>query len=201
MKIPTCVSFFRIYEGGRKKVIEEEWLSYIENFTNTKEPSSSKKDNPQQRRSRPDVEEKPPEQANGDHDSSKARVRKGKQNTEAAEFFWKNTGLLNTDTCEAFREDSNTSDKDRDDAVPQCIAVCQARITENMQEVFKKAVAQDPGNFVLGDKDYWEAAKDGNYSNILHTYTKFKRRGRRRINGEVYLDSKVEEEEEEEPKK
>ncbi len=194
---------FRVYEGGRKKVVEEEWLSYIENITD--QFPGKYKSKPRVKPEKKPVlsqQPKPPINKRRDETPEEDVENKSKRKISvAAEFFWMNTGLLNPDTCEPFEEDAKTTDVDRDKALPQAIAVLQGRTTEDLQRVFRKAIAQDPGHFVLGDKDYWLAAKDGNYRRILNTYTKFKRRGRRRVNGITIVDEEEADKPEKEPKK
>ncbi len=146
---------FRVYEGGRKQVICEEWLSYIEEMKTIQAFSNTER----------------------------TRMSKQKQHT-CMQFFWKNTGLLDKETCEPFKEDRNTTDEDRKKAVPQAIAVLQARTTEDLQAVMKKAVAEDPGPFLLGDKRYYKASQTGNYKPLVGTYKEFKRRGKRRFTNE-----------------
>jgi hypothetical protein len=47
--------------------------------------------------------------------------------------------------------------------------------------MLKRAVGEDPGPFILGDKDYYRASETGEYSLIYHTMGRFTRRGTRRI--------------------
>lgn len=175
---------FRVYEGGRKQVICEEWLSYIEEM---KEGPARKT---LTRAARPNQDT---EQTGEEDEATSARDNRGvmretkqKQHT-VMKFFWKNTGLLDKTTCEPFQE-SKCSDekKKKETTAPQAIAVLQARTTEDLQAVMKKLVAEDPGPFILGDKDYYKAATTGNYRPIMHTYSKFKRRGKRRVRTAVF---------------
>jgi hypothetical protein len=182
---------FRVYEGGRKKVVEEEWLSYIDDVTGNgtflSPGSLNDKDKFNKRVSEVKFALRRPGEPH--YNSRQPRNTQSSRKRKAvADFFWKNTGLLNPKTCEAFEESATTTDQEMDEAIPQCISVLQARTTEDLQKVFKKAVSHDPGPFILGDKDYYKAAVTGDYGPVLNTYKKFKRRGRRRMNGEVILD-------------
>lgn len=184
-----CVSF-RVYEGGRKEVIYKEWLSYIKEMKfadyavkggkerNENENENEKKDN--------------------NKSVTKASVTREKNQT-VAEFFWRNTGLMDKKTCTSFAESSHTTDEELAEAVPQAIAILQARTTEDLQKVFKKVVAEDPGEFLMGDKAYYDAAVTGNFKKIMGTYPKFKRRAERRVR--KYEQSDSEEDEENEQKK
>lgn len=174
-----CV-IFRVYEGGRKQVICEEWLSYIEEMKDEANKNKSATEG----------------QSDKSITNGRTRVSRQKQHT-TLKFFWANTGLLDKKTCEAFRETKDTKDKDLEEAGRQAIAVLQARTTENLQTVMKKLVAEDPGPFILGDKRYYKASETGNYRPIIGTYSEFKRRGRRRVKTEVQEDSSTEEEESE----
>jgi hypothetical protein len=120
-----CI-IFRVYEGGRKKVIYEEWLSYFNALY-------------------------------------------------CAPFFWKHTGLLNPETGERFEETRETTDQDRAKMIPQAIAILQAKNTDNLQGVFKKVVAEDPGPFVLGNPDYYKAGAFGNYKLIQGTDRRYRK--------------------------
>lgn len=120
-----CI-IFRVYEGGRKKVIYEEWLSYFNALY-------------------------------------------------CAPFFWKHTGLLDPDTGERFEETRETTDQDRAKMIPQAIAILQAKNTDNLQGVFKKVVAEDPGPFVLGNPDYYKAGAFGNYKLIQGTDRRYRK--------------------------
>jgi hypothetical protein len=182
---------FRVYEGGRKKVIEEEWLSYVEDY---KGPTSNhhtvqRDENPSLNPGLKFASVKGAGYLSRPHSGQPRNTKSSRKGGQAAEFFWKNTGLVDPSTYEPFQESNGTTDEEMDKAIPQCIAVLQARTTEDLQKVFKKCVSHDPGPFILGDKDYYEAAMTGNYRPILHTYNKFKRRGRRRVRGEVVLGS------------
>ena len=155
---------FRVYEGGRKKVICEEWLSYIEEMKIEYQNQQNARNNPTGER-----------QLGHAH-----RVSKQKQHT-VLQFFARNTGLMDPESCEKFVESHDTTDEERSKAIPQAIAVLQARTTEDLQMVMKKAVAEDPGPFILGDLRYYKAAATGDYKAIYHTYNQFKRRGARRV--------------------
>jgi hypothetical protein len=84
------------------------------------------------------------------------------------DFFWNNTGKIDEDTLEPFVEthDEETAD---DDGIPQAVCILQARTTSDLQKVFKKMVAEDPGDFYLGRKDYYEAALTGEYGRLYGT--------------------------------
>ncbi len=120
-----CI-IFRVYEGGRKRVIYEEWLSYF-------------------------------------------------KKKQCPSFFWKHTGLLDPDTGERFEEDKDTTDEDRSKMIPQAIAILQAKNTDNLQAVFKKVVAEDPGPFMLGDPAYYLAAANGDWKSIQGTDRRYRK--------------------------
>lgn len=158
---------FRVYEGGRQKVIKEEWLSYIHDMGK----QTTSQGTQQVLHGEPHTETNLRGGGRAPLDKTPMQIK----------FFWKNTGLMDKKTCENFKETQDTTDEDRENAVPQAIAVLQARTTENLQEVFKRAVAEDPGPFILGDLKYYKAAETGQYGPIINSYHKFKRRGKRRV--------------------
>ncbi len=139
---------FRVYEGGRKKVVYEEWLSYFDNNTTQRRKAQGT----------PTPRGKPKQ--GEDLTTVKADV---------AHFFWKNTGLLDPKTGDMFEENLNTTDEDRGKMPPQAIAIVQGRTTDNLQLVFRKIVAEDPGPFCLGDPAYFKAAATGIYKPIYYT--------------------------------
>jgi hypothetical protein len=195
---------FRVYEGGRKQVVCEEWLSYIEEMKNLGEVTQTKTLTHQRRHAENEKRKNPKDR---DIESSSSSVEEGEENERdarqepqqaptkqrvsrqkqqtAIKFFWRNTGLIDKKTCEAFKESKNTKEKERESAGRQAIAVLQARTTENLQEVMKKIIAEDPGPFILGDVRYYKASQTGNYKPIMGTYKEFKRRGKRRVKTEV----------------
>lgn len=173
-----CV-LFRVYEGGRQKIIKDEWLSYVHDVKNNNSNTLIDEEKKDQDTAIMTVLKKIDDRPTGGIKDKTATQLK---------FFWKNTGLMDKDKCENFMEGRNTTDTDREKAIPQAIAILQARTTEDLQEVFKRAVAEDPGPFILGDRDYYLSAQDGQYSRIMGTYHKFKRRGKRRVKKYVEED-------------
>ena len=141
---------FRQFQRGRKESVKEDFLDYIDN----------KKDQ--------------------------------------FDFLWKHTGKRNSDGSEYNPEKSVRADiihdamKDKDkgeksegsarkksmkdkkeDGVPQALCAIQADTTENMLDIFKIAVAEDPGPFRLGDNRYWAAMSDGRWKHLAHTFDDF----------------------------
>ena len=79
----------------------------------------------------------------------------------ALQFLWNHTGKINIETnSKACEED------DPKKCVPQTLCVLQARVTENLFQIFKTCVARDPGDFVLGDPHYWKAQQKGKWLNL-----------------------------------
>jgi hypothetical protein len=87
---------------------------------------------------------------------------------EIADFFWNHTGKIDEDTLEPVVETHDTEAAD-DEGIPQAVCVLQARTTSDLQKVFKKLVSEDPGDFYLGRKDYYEAALSGEYGRLYGT--------------------------------
>ncbi len=61
----------------------------------------------------------------------------------------------------------------KEDGVPQALCAIQADTTENMLDIFKVAVAEDPGPFRLGDAKYWKAMSDGKWRHLAHSFDSF----------------------------
>lgn len=143
---------FRQFQKGRKESVKEDFLDYIDN----------KKDQ--------------------------------------LDFLWKHTGKRNSDGTDynpekGVREDMildamkekkkegadgdgeskrKKSMKDKkEDGVPQALCAIQADTTENMLDIFKIAVAEDPGPFRLGDAKYWKAMSDGRWKHLAHSFDEF----------------------------
>lgn len=154
-----CV-IFRVFEGGRKEVIYEEWLSYMDKKArNTNNNKNNNNNNTDKKRT-----------------EGKAVTGYSGGKDPVADFFWSNTGMVDPKTGEKIKEDRTTPEKVLNRAIPQAVCVLQARNTEDMQKVFKKFVAEDPGEFLLGDKRYYEAAATGKWEGIYGTYPPPKRR-------------------------
>lgn len=119
---------FRVFEGGRKEVIYQEWLSYFN-----------------------------------------SREREYRRQT--AKFFWQNTGMIDSETGLYFKEKHEDDPCTFNNVIPQAIAVLQGRVTDDLMKIMKKVVAEDPGDFYLGRRDYYVAAATGRYSIIKDTST------------------------------
>lgn len=92
-----------------------------------------------------------------------------------SDFFWNNTGFIEEDTGEAFTEDHADDEADLEGVIPQSVIVLQGRTTNDLQKVFKKNVSEDPKEFYLGRKDYYEAALEGEYDRIRGTSPVFRK--------------------------
>jgi hypothetical protein len=176
-----CAVIFRVYEGGRKEIVEKEWLSYVHNIRKKKVGENGRAYPPRKLQGKVSSTINLREEGEEEEDEDRDKI------TTVGKFFWKNTGLMDKNTCTNFKETRDTTDEDRDEAIPQAIAILQARTTENLQMVFKRVVAEDPGPFVLGDYDYYNASQSGRWRSLYGTYRKFKRRARRRINKDNVL--------------
>lgn len=107
-----------------------------------------------------------------------------------ADFFWNNTGFIESETGELFQEDRGTEECDLEGVVPQAVIVLQGRTTNDLQKVFKKMVAEDPGDFYLGCKAYYKAALDGEYDRIFGTSPVFRKGREEKSHGPANPDAK-----------
>lgn len=83
------------------------------------------------------------------------------------DFLWNHTGYIDKKTGEPTLEE---------DGVPVAICVIQARLSDDLQQIFKKIAAEDPGDFILGDTGYWKAMETGRWKVLAQTFDEFKKR-------------------------
>lgn len=87
------------------------------------------------------------------------------------EFIWEQTRNIDLDGNVL---DVSTGDITKE--IPQAFGVLQAKHSNNIYDVFKKIIAHDPGEFVLGDERFWKAMKDGNWKSLRDTFREYKRK-------------------------
>lgn len=87
----------------------------------------------------------------------------------AKQFLHANTGYLDKDTGERFKELPETTDEELAEKIPQAIAVCHGRSTDNLQKIFKKSLAEEPPKYTLGKLSYYMAWITGDYKPIMGT--------------------------------
>lgn len=63
-----------------------------------------------------------------------------------------------------------------DDEIPVALAVIQSKTTNNMQEIFKTVLSHNPGDFLMGDIDYWRAQMSGNWRAVTNSAELFHER-------------------------
>lgn len=85
------------------------------------------------------------------------------------EFLWGKTGLIDTKTGEKLDEEHSTEDEIRA-AVPVALCVLQARMTENLQHIFKQCIAEEPPEFVIGNENYWKVMKSGRWLSLKDSF-------------------------------
>jgi hypothetical protein len=90
---------------------------------------------------------------------------------KAIEFLWEKTAKINEDG--SVFEEEHATDEQKEEAIPVALAVLQAKITNNLQNIFKIAVAEDPGEFILGNVDYWKAMESGNWTHLAGTFSNY----------------------------
>lgn len=81
----------------------------------------------------------------------------------ALQFMWNHTGRVDPNTWEKLESDASNAALD-DVAIPEILCCLQSRVTDNVYKIFKRAIAEDPGNFILGDPTYWKVQEKGNWS-------------------------------------
>jgi len=114
---------FRIYQKGRKQIVCEDYLDYIDN-----------KD-------------------------------------DRMKFLWQHTGKIDKNGKPL--EEENLTEEEIEKGIPLALCVLQSRLTNNLQNIFKRMASEDPGEFTLGDPKYWKAALDGRWLQLVHTYYDF----------------------------
>lgn len=85
-------------------------------------------------------------------------------------FLWEKTKRV-TEDGDPFLEEGD--DEIENTGIPQALCVLQADITEDFRKIFKVLVAEDPGEFELGNERFWKVTKTGNYRALQHTFKNF----------------------------
>lgn len=57
--------------------------------------------------------------------------------------------------------------------VPEVLCCLTAETTDNLLDIFKVSIAEDPGPFRLGDARYWAALDSGKYLHLTKTFDEF----------------------------
>lgn len=60
-----------------------------------------------------------------------------------------------------------------EEGLPQALCTLQSDTTDNLIDIFKVAVAEDPGPFRLGDARYWKAMQTGRWKHLAKTFDEF----------------------------
>jgi len=98
------------------------------------------------------------------------------------DFLWKNTSRVDEtgtiiDEGAEFKGDKEEEYLDDEMVgIPQALCVLQARVSDNLQVIFKKAIAEDPGPFLLGDTKYIRATVTGEWNAVRGTWSEQKKR-------------------------
>lgn len=66
-----------------------------------------------------------------------------------------------------------TINKKIEKGVPQVLCCITAETTDNLLDIFKIAIAEDPGPFRLGDSRYWAAMQTGRWMHLRKTFDEF----------------------------
>lgn len=82
----------------------------------------------------------------------------------ALEFLWNHTGRIDPNTNKKIIETDDT--RESENGIPEALICLQARVTENLFSIFKRCVAEDPGDFFLGDVNYWKAQQKGTWNKV-----------------------------------
>lgn len=83
-------------------------------------------------------------------------------------FLWDHTTRLDPSTGEPM-DQSTATDEEIEKGIPQALVINQAKNTEDFCQYFKKVIANEPEDFILGDIDFWRAQKSGDWSKTLNT--------------------------------
>ena len=95
------------------------------------------------------------------------------ENKELAKFFlWEKTKSID---LEGNVLEEAVGD---DEEIPVPVAVLQSKTTNNLQEIFKLCPSHDPGDFIIGDIDYWKAMISGNWRAVMESMEVFERRSK-----------------------
>ena len=80
-------------------------------------------------------------------------------------FLWNKTGNVNPDTLEKILSEKEEAGEGK--KVPVALVVLQSKLTEDMQEIFKQAIAEVPDKkFLLGDQRYIRAMLTGDWAHL-----------------------------------
>ncbi len=71
------------------------------------------------------------------------------------------------------------------EGIPQALCTLQSDTTDNLLDIFKIAVAEDPGQFRLGDARYWKALDSGKMKQLSKTFDEFVAKRPRTVNKKV----------------
>ncbi len=170
-----CI-IFRQFQRGRKESVKEDFLDYIDNKKDQLDflwKHTGKRNS--------DGSEYNPEEGIRDEMILEAMKEKEKEgNKEKKE----KEGVDKEEKPFSALEDAEkkkqappkkklTMKEKKEDGVPQALCAIQADTTENMLDIFKIAVAEDPGPFRLGNAKYWKAMSDGRWKHLAHSFDDF----------------------------
>lgn len=95
---------------------------------------------------------------------------------ERERFLWANTGMIDKNTAQKVEVpskeegDDGTYDEFKENEVPVALVGLPSKNSENLRALFKVLVAEDPGDFQLGDERYYRSAINGTLADIRDTY-------------------------------
>lgn len=92
-------------------------------------------------------------------------------------FLWEKTRKIDSETGLQINEEE-LDVVGLEHSVPVALCVLQAQLSEDYSKVFKKLVAEDPGEFAMGDTGYWKVLEDGSYNRLINTFDEIVKRPR-----------------------
>lgn len=89
---------------------------------------------------------------------------------QRASFIWKWSGIV--DEKGNYSEDENNPHL--------ALAILQAKVTDDLQKIFKVVISEDPGEFYLGDYTYWNAMEKGMWVVCGKTFGEVRKESKKR---------------------
>ena len=84
--------------------------------------------------------------------------------------LWNQTGMWDLEKNTKFIQDETTKDEDTYNAVPQALCVLMASLSENIYDIFKRGIAEEVPDFILGNLEYWNAMSKGRWVDLFETF-------------------------------
>jgi hypothetical protein len=85
------------------------------------------------------------------------------------QFLWNQTQMLDPKTMLPMEQEQAT-EEELNHGIPEALCVVQGKQTENLKNIFKTLIAEEPPDFAIGDENYWKAMKNGRWKSVAHTY-------------------------------